>query len=236
MKLVRLLLVAAAVCIPFAASAQTSVTFTNNDGTFTYTNSTGVLELDSTPSGGNAGVLTAISGLSAFGINDAAVAFNPITGTCTPACLGTITLQTGAALPGGSITSTDPLQAVHFAAGGNFTVSYAGLGVTFAGTFTSASWTSAGIGSNTWNFFGTIMNGTLTIGSNTYTIPTAVTVQLTTVGAAPVFHPNKGTYTFKDNQGSTNFAITPEPGTLALFGSGLIVVGLLTRRRLGART
>ncbi len=63
-------------------------------------------------------------------------------------------------------------------------------------------------------------------------VPTAVTVQLTTVGSAPVFHTNKGTYTFSDSGGTTNFSVAPEPGTLTLFGSGLIAVGFFTRRKL----
>ncbi len=217
-----------------AASAQTSVIFTNNDGTFTYTNSTQILELSTTPSGGFPGLLTAISGLSSFGINDTAVAYNPTSNTCTPACLGTITLSTGMRTSG-SVTSTDPAQAAQFAAGGSFMVSYPGLAVSFAGTFSSTSWTSAGLGSNTWNFFGTIVGGMLTINGNTVMIPTAVTVQLTTVGVPPLNHPNKGTVTFKDSGGTTNFSVAAEPGTLTLFGSGLIAVALFARRRFSNR-
>lgn len=217
-----------------AASAQTSVIFTNNDGTFTYTNSTQVLELDATPSGGFPGMLTAISGLSSFGVNDTAVSYNPTLNTCSPACLGTITLSTGMRTSG-SVTSTDPTQAAQFGTGGNFTATYPGLAVSFTGTFSSASWTSAGLGSNTWNFFGTIVGGMLTINGTTTMIPTAVTVQLTTVGIPPLNHPNKGTVTFKDSGGTTNFSVAPEPGTLTLFGSGLIAVGLFARRRFSSK-
>jgi hypothetical protein len=79
------------------------------------------------------------------------------------------------------------------------------------------------------------LNGTLILNGTDYAISTAATVQLTTVGDPATYHTNKKTYTFSDNQGTTNFSVAPEPGSLALFGSGLIVVGLITRRRLSAK-
>lgn len=236
MKLLQgLVVLALAAFTTVSASAQMNAIFTDNDGTFTYTNSTQVLELATTSSGGAPGLLTAISGLSSFGIPDTAVAYNPPPlNTCTPACLGTVTLSTGMRTSG-SITSTNPANAAQFAAGGSFIATYPGLSVSFTGTFSSASWTSAGLGSNTWNFFGTIVGGMLTINGNTMMIPTAVTVQLTTVGVPPTNHPNKGTITFKDSGGTTNFSVAPEPGTLTLFGSGLIAVGLFAKRRFSSK-
>jgi hypothetical protein len=222
MRLIRLLLLTGvAACMPLAASAQ-GVIFTNNDGTFTFTNSTGVFELDTSTSGGAPGELTAISGLTAFGIANQSVAF-----PCAPSCLGTIIIDNLTIVPGGNI-----LTGAKFS-GGTFMVSYPSLGVSFSGDFSKAHWRE--LSPNTWAFTGTIMGGTLTVGGSTYTIQDAATIQLTTVGAAPVFHPNKGTYTFSDSGGSTNFSLAPEPGTLALFGGGLVAVGLFTRRRLGHR-
>jgi len=232
MKVWRLaLLIAAVICISLAASAQTNITFTNNDGTFTFDEDSAAgnptydeLTLGAISNGlGADGTLTGISGLSAFGIPNQSLTF-----PCSPDCLGTISLTTGT-LESGSI-----LGSAKFNPGGTFSVDYNGLGIIFSGTFSKAKWVSGGSGTNVWTFIGTIMNGTLTVDGQTYTIPTAATVQLTTVGGAngtPVYHTNKQTYTFSDNQGTTNFSLAPEPGSLVLFGSGLVVVGLLTRRR-----
>jgi hypothetical protein len=239
MKLLQgMLFLVLATFIPLAASAQ-SVTFTNNDGTFTFTNSTNVLDLGVTDGGGISGLpspgkLTAISGLDNFGITSTAVAFNPVTNTCVGPCLGTITLSTAAApLISGSITTSAVFQP-----GGTFMVSYSS-GVTFSGSFSSATWDKSPTLPNTWIFTGDVMNGTLFIpgaAGGTFTNINAGTVQLTTVGAAPVPHPTKGTTTFSDNQGTTNFpSPAPEPGTLTLFGSGLIAVGVLARRKLSGR-
>lgn len=232
MKLIRLLLLTAAVaCIPLAASAQTNVIFTNDDGTFVYDNTTQELTLGSvnyaSGSIGAASQLTAISGLSSFGISDQAVAFP----TCEPTCLGSLTLTT-ATLASGSILSN-----ATFNPGGTITVNYSGLAsgtVTFSGTFSTASWTM-NPGGNSWTFSGTITNGTLMINGSDIPIPTAVTVQLTLTGSGATFHKTKNAYTFSDGQGSTNFSVAPEPGTLALFGSGLIAIGFITRRKFGAK-
>jgi hypothetical protein len=136
---------------------------------------------------------------------------------------------------GGKVWSENPAKYAQFAPGGSFKVKYAD-GVSFKGTFIAATWTSAGQGTNTWNFFGTIMDGVLTVNGSQYMIPTAATVQLTTVGQPADYHKNKNTYTFSDSGGSTNFSVAPEPGTLTLFGSGLIAVGMFTKRRIAART
>lgn len=232
MKLIRLLVLTAAVaCIPLAASAQTNVIFTNNDGTFVYDNTSQELTLGTVnyASGplGAASQLTAISGLSSFGITDQAVAFP----TCQPTCLGSLSLTTGT-LATGSILSN-----ATFNPGGTISVNYTGLmsgTVAFTGTFSSASWT-LNPGTNSWTFSGTITNGTLMINGSDIPIPTAVTVQLTLTGSGATFHKTKNAYTFSDGQGSTNFSVAPEPGTLALLGTGLIAIGFITRRKFGTK-
>jgi hypothetical protein len=207
--------------LPVAAWAQ--VTFTNNDGTFTANGNKAGSTLSLTGSD-----LTAISGLSGFGIANSAVAFP----TCKPNCLGTITLTTGALLTGGTM-----LTGGTFAANsGTFSVAYAD-GVSFTGTFSSSSWTHLG---SAYAFSGTIMNGILTVNGISYDIATATSIQLTTTGTSPVITKTGTTIskiTFQDNQGTTNFmAPVPEPGTLSLFGGGLIVVGILARKRLRSET
>ena len=244
MKLSRVLVLAAiAVALPMAALAQQQVVFGNNDGTFTYNEITTTMSLGSVHVDGgssmlgSAGVLTELGGLSNFGIPDASATYNPNTGTCTPACLGNITFTTGAAIAGtNTITATG--GGAHFGMGGDFTVSYTN-GVTFSGSFSHAKWINVGAGN--WAFTGYIMNETLTIpmsggGSETFSNINAGTIQLTDTGNLGSNHPNKSAITFKDSAGSTNFSVAPEPGTLTLFGSGLVALGTFARRRLTARS
>jgi hypothetical protein len=213
------------------ALAQDPVVFTDNDGTFTYNASSTTMSLGSV-SGNNDGLLTAISGLTAFGINNDAVAY-----PCSP-CLGSLYLTTGA-LTSGSVGATS--GSAMFAAGGVFDATYLD-GVIFSGTLGAASWTQTG--TKTWTFMATITNGTLTIplsggGTMVFDNINGATIQLTDVNSAGrnVYN-SKGvlqSIKFQDSGGSSNFAVAPEPGTLGLFGSGLIVVGLFTRRRLLAK-
>jgi hypothetical protein len=224
------LLALMSLALPFAAAAQ-QVTFTNNDGTFTANgNAVGVSTLSLGTGGTGMGELTAISGLSGFGISDNSVTYPG----CAPTCLGSISFTTGT-LATGSLLTTNPATPATFNAGGSFSVSYTN-GVSFTGTFQAgAAWISTG--KNTWTFSGSIMDGMLTIGGKTYMITQAATVQLTTTGAAPVVTKNgHGVITgitFKDSGGQTNFmAPVPEPGTLSLFGTGLIGLGILARKKL----
>lgn len=232
MRMIRLLLLAAisAVVLSLAAHAQTTVnaSFTNTDGTFTFDESTGVLNLNNTEMFSSASHLTAIQGLGPYGMPN-----------CYPSgCVGgTLSFNTGTLVSGESYTDLTSNTFGHqatFNAGGKFMISYpGGEGLTFSGMFSAgATWTN--VGNNTWQFTGQIANGMLTIDSHVFLIPQLVTIQLTTQGTAPGIHTNKGLVVFTDRNGTSNgsFTVAPEPGSLVLFGSGLVAVGLFTRRKL----
>ena len=222
MNLVRglaLIVVLGTLSLPMFAD---DVQFSNNGGTFTSNAVRTTLSLSGSG-------LFAISGLAGLGV--------PNTSLTLPCglCLGGVSLTT-AALSSGQLaaTGTGSIGSVAtFNPGGTFSVtSSLGGGLVFSGTFSAASWLKVATG--TWTFTGTIMNGTLSIGGGSpIGIPTAVTVQLTTVGSGFMTNAN-GSVSFTNNQGTTNFATpVPEPGTLTLFGCGLVCLGLVGKRRIG---
>ena len=186
-------------CLPLAAWGD-SVTFQNKAGTFTAINGGTALELTGSR-------LTSVSGLGA-----------PYDGTGFN--LGSVSLTTGALLTG-SLDSN-----ATFAAGGSFSI-LGNSGLVFNGTFTSASWSVAQVGSGfAWTFTGVVtglLNG----------VPvTAATVQLTTItmGNNPFLPGHSGH--IKLSGGDTTIGSVPETDTLTLMGLGLVGMSLLYRRRL----
>jgi len=236
MKLVRgLALALLAACMPWSAFAD-DVTITNNDGMFISNAAQTNLSL---------------GGSTLFGVQGLGTGFD--CGGGPPACSGTLTLKTGALLTGpgngaGTLVPTTGETSM-FGPGGMFDVTenmQNGLkGFTFDGTFSSESWSCATgftCASNakgtkytgTWTLVGSVVNGVLTIGGQTIDIAQAATVQLTTVSGT-VNYVKGQALSFVDKGGPTTFpSPVPEPSTLSLFGSGLIAIGLLTKR-LGSR-
>ena len=229
MKIHKLLpLVAVIACFPSLGLAQTEVAFSNLDGTFTSMHQKMALSLSG----------SALLGVSGLGSGlDCGASPNPV-------CSGALTLLTPDLLPGETLLPTTG-QVSQFGSGGSFMVTENagnGLsGLTFSGTFSFANW-ACKAGSTcdwtntqhtkmqgTWVFTGTISNGILTINGKQFQINTASTIQLTTDNQIVTV----GTpLTFKDAGGTTSFmSPVPEPGTLALFGSGLVITGILTRRK-----
>lgn len=219
------------ICLAIPVLAQEDINFVNSDGMFT---GTGVglgntLSLGSLSGTGDS-TLIQISGFT-----------GPLSGyDTTGANLGTVYFATGALTSGSMIPLTG--QTSTFGAGGAFdvtdTFNGGDGGFTFDGMFTKEHWLCVGTCklvkgttnqySGTWQFNGKIGSAQLTIDGQTINITSAVDFQGTVNNGIIKVHQN-GTVTVADTGGTTNFSISPEPGTLTLFGSGLIAVGLLTK-------
>jgi hypothetical protein len=197
-----LLLAVLALALPMAAFASSTIDFTNSGGTLTGSSS-GVSLSSST--------LVVVKGF--FG------------GTITGTNLGSVSFTTGA-LTSGSLSGD-----ATFAGGGSFTITGNGVdgipsGVIFSGTFSGpVTLTGTELANDTWSYtLSGPIKGKLYTGFSTV----ASTVQL-------VFSTHKGPLA---NGGSAtissgdSFVVVPEPGTLSLFGTGLIGLAGLVRRKL----
>jgi hypothetical protein len=194
-----------AMLTPLAAFASGQVDFTNAGGTLTGS-SAGLSLTNST--------LIAVNGLNG--------------GTLVAGQnLGTLSFTTGA------LTSGSLQMGGTFAAGGTFTIVGNGIngvtaGTIFSGTFSGPlTWTLFTLPNGTHNY---TLSGTLT-GSMTNGSPASgVSVQLTV-------NTHKGFFNGKTNisSGDTNLTtVTPEPGTLMLFGTGLVGLAGVLRKRFAA--
>jgi hypothetical protein len=195
--------------LPMAAFATSSVDFTNSGGTL------------SASSGSNPTLSLNGSELIAFNASG-----TPVTGN-----LGSLSFTTGALLSGslmGSCATT--CVAATLAGGGSFVINGSGKGVPngviFTGTFTGpVYWTEITNANGTHNY-----ELTGSISGTWYTGMTVdgATVQLTINTGRGWFN---GSTTI--SSGDTNILV-PEPGTLALFGTGLVGLGAVLRRKLRA--
>jgi hypothetical protein len=188
--------------LPCAASAGTSVDFTNSGGTLSGTNS-GLTLTGST--------LIAVNGLGG--------------GLITGNDLGAVSFSTG-------ILSSGTLQmGGTFAAGGTFSITGNGTGgipngVIFNGSFTGpVTWTLVTLANGTHNY---TLTGSLSGTWYTGGTISGATVQLT-INTGRGFFDGQTTISSGDTNFTT---AVPEPGSLGLLGTGLLGVASMVRRKL----
>ena len=197
------LMAALALALPVAAFASGGVDFTNSGGTLT---------------GSSSGL--ALNGSVLIGVNGFAGA--PLV---TGAGLGSLSFTTGALLSG-SLQGNATL-----AGGGSFTIIGNGInglpnGTIFSGSFTGpVEWTVVTLANGTHNY---TLTGAISGTFNNNWKTEGVTIQLT-------INTGKGPFNGRavaGSSGDTNILV-PEPGTLSLFGTGILGLAGLVRRKLG---
>lgn len=140
-------------------------------------------------------------------------------GSVVGANLGTVSFSTGA------FASGDAQMGGTLAAGGTFTITGNGTsglpnGVIFSGSFTSATWTMETLADGTHNYIltGALVSPTGQVGATT---------QITINTGTGLFNGSAGL-----SSGNTNLDVSvPEPATLILFGTGLLSLAGIRRRK-----
>ena len=184
--------------------------FANNSLSVDFTNSAGTLTGSTAGLSLSGSTLIAVNGLNGLGL---------VTGN-----LGTLTFSTGG-LSSGSLQMGGT-----FASGGSFTITGNGTngipsGVIFNGSFSGpVTWTLVTLANGTHNY---TLSGSLTGSWYSGGMVNGATVQLT-------INTGKGFFNGSTviSSGDTNISSTPEPGSMTLFGTGLVGLAGLLRRQM----
>ena len=167
--------------------------------------------------------LTSVSGV--YGLNCG--------GSLGTTCSGGLSFK----LPDASLSAIDNVggSALNLGSGGSFHISENGATV-FSGTFTSATWTFTGNTSANdyqWTLMG-MVSGTYTVNGITTTVNGAL-VELTVQAKSNPFGTG-GNREIRISGGNANLpGVVPESGTLVLFGTGLIGIVFMARRKYFSR-
>jgi len=150
--------------------------------------------------------------------------------------VGSMSFTTGSFLSGTLWGTAVDTTAAEWNSGGSFTITEQGMGVIFTGSFS---------GTVTWEFTGCSV--TRGVNQCSYTLTGAITgtyMGQTVTGATTQFNftlsgasqcSGCGNYlggSIKNTGGVTSFPVnTPEPASLGLMGTGLMLLGLVVRRK-----